>query len=205
MQVPLVFNVDEFLLPHSATSLRLRDNRGGMLDYWKDGDPQTIFLTDLEGKVGTLCRLTRLEAEGEGVLLARVQGLARATLARRFVHERFRIEFGEVLADGEVSEDDRAEVDAFLEWLDPVLVQLATLPEETVAQALKVRAANPDRMAVFHQVAALFLKSSATRKEFLLLGDLAEQVGYLTQAIRRICLTGEFRGRAATLTPVEKH
>jgi hypothetical protein len=194
MRVPLVFHVDEVLLPHSSTSLKLRDARRGILDYVAQSEDGTVFLTDLEGKAGTLSRIVRLQPQGEeGVYVGSVLGIERGLLTRRFVSDEYRIEFGDIQTFPEPSEEDRVAAADFLRWLDPALLQLPDGLAEIGLAALRLRDVT-EPVAYLYRVASLFLRSSPARKEFLLLTDVGEQVGYLLQVIRRACLTGELSG-----------
>ncbi len=194
MRVPLVFHVDEVLLPHSSTSLKFRDARRGILDYVAQSDDGTVFLTDLEGKAGTVSRIVRLQPQGEeGVYIGSVTGLERGVLTRRFLSDEYRIEFGDVQTFPAPSDEDRVAAADFVRWLDPALLQLPEGLGEIGLAALRLRDSD-DPVAYLYRVASLFLRATPARKEFLLLADVGEQVGYLLQVIRRASLTGELTG-----------
>lgn len=204
MRVPLVFHVDEVLLPHSSTSLKFRDARRGILEYVGQSEDGTVFLTDLEGKAGTVSRIVRLQPQGEeGVYVGSVLGLQRGLLTRRFVSDEYRIEFGDVQTFPDPSEEDRLAAADFVRWLDPALLQLPDPLVEIGLAALRLRDEG-DPIAYLYRVASLFLRSSPGRKEFLLLSDVGEQVAYLLQVIRRASLTGELSGWTPRLAGAER-
>lgn len=195
MRVPLVCKVDEILLPYNATSLRFRDSRKGILEYWKQVESRTIFLTDSDTKVGTLARIERIQAQDtDDAYVGSVVGLAPGELLRRYVHEDFRIEFAEVRVQPPLSSDDRQACADFARWLDPVLLQIPEGLVDLGLSALRVRADCSDDAHLFYRVASLFLQSPDQRRDFLRLNDVGEQVGYVLQVIRRAFLTGARSG-----------
>jgi hypothetical protein len=191
MRVPLVCKVDEILLPYNATSLRFRDSRNGILEYWKQVESRTIFLTDSDTKVGTLARIERLHvAESDGATLGSVVGLAPGELVRRYVDEDYRIEFGEVRVQPALTAEDRQACQDFARWLDPVLLQVPAGLADLGRSALHLRAESVDEVHLFYRVASVFLSSPDQRRDFLRLNDVGEQVGFVLQVIRRAFLTG---------------
>ena len=204
MRVPLVFHVDEVLLPYSGTSLKFRDARRGILDYVGQSAEGTVFLTDLEGKAGTVARVVRLQPHSEeGVYIGSVIGLERGVLARRFLSDEYRIEFGDIQTFPEPGDEDRVAAADFMRWLDPALLQLPESLTDLGLAAFRLRD-EADPVAYLYRVASLFLRSAPQRKEFLLLSDVGEQVGYLLQVVRRASLTGELTGWTPRPQPVER-
>jgi hypothetical protein len=195
MRVPLVCKVDEILLPYNATSLRFRDSRKGILEYWKQVESRTIFLTDSDTKVGTLARIERLQAQdSDDAYIGSVIGLAPGELLRRYVHDDYRIEFAEVRSHAALTADDRLACRDFARWLDPVLLQIPEGLVDMGLSALRIRAESADDVHIFYRVASLFLQDPSQRRDFLRLNDVGEQVGFVLQVIRRAFLTGARSG-----------
>lgn len=204
MRIPVIFAVDDLLLPYASTSLKLRDARRGLLDHVAATGEGRVFVTDSEARVGTVGRLARIQPQGEeGVYIGSVVGEERGRLVKRFVHEEYRIEFGEVALFDAPTEDERAAAADFVRWLDACLLQVPEALAEIAGTAARLRDAD-DPLATLYRVAALFLRAPLVRKEFLLLPEVDEQVGYLLQVVRRALLTGEVSGGPLRLSGVER-